>query len=265
VSHQNISVTPLPNGKCFAVVELCLAKQTEDMVEMDFQLNHQNGFLDHEYDVSAYPIGHTICHLFEFEDNCSVYISLTGYGRNVNDEFCGAWSTIRALPVEIISFTGHVDNNKPCLEWEVTQEVDISRYVIESSQDGSVFIPRHQVQTDNSDTDHKTYSQCLPDVIDDERLFRLAVHELSGSVSYTDVISLEKKTHQSQQISLYPIPSKDMIFVPQNSSGWTITNIHGQEMTMFSESKGVLNIQGLQPGWYFAQSTSGQIGKFLKK
>lgn len=265
VSHQVVSADPLPNGKCFAVVELCLAKHTTAMTEMDFQLNHREGFIDQQYNVADEPRGHIICHHFEFQTECDMYFSLTGYGRTASKSFCGAWSTFRALPVDIISFGGQYLNNQVCLEWEVANELDIERYVIESSEDGKIFIPQYQVAATASQIEQHTYQECLPYQNNGEYIYRLAIHEVTGETWHSQVISIETQPSESSELTLYPVPCGDVLRIPGSEDQVEIINIQGQRMQYTTGGSDQINVTNLESGWYVARLSNGRIGKFLKK
>lgn len=265
VSHQVVSAIEVSPGECLSQVELCLRKNQPSMVEMDFQINYSLGAQGRKYDVSSFAVGHQICHIFEFTGPCDNNISLTGYGRNNNGTFCGAWSNYFPLPVELVSFEGRNRNGENCLEWTVTNEEDIARYIIERSEDGKLFIPVAQVPAMADGMDVYTYDHCDPIKASQVFLYRMAIYEQSGEISYSPVISIQRSRGAADAPNVWPIPSRDMVFFENMQGSLNVWNAQGAAVQLISVGSGAYNIQHLAPGTYFVQDERAQTLRFIKE
>lgn len=265
VSNQVISAVESGDGMCDNLVELCLAKNQESMIEMDFQLNHMYGSMGKKYDVASQPVGYQICHIFEFSSPCHTDISLTGYGRNNKGSFCGAWSTYFPLPVELIRFEGNVVNGRSCLEWEVAQESEIRRYIVERSSNGQVFIPVAQLQAQAEGLDAYTYSFCDEDAQNNVYLYRLAIQENSGEINYSNTIAIYDPGYTSPQPRVWPVPSSHLIVVDNLEEITQVVSNAGEQVSLESLGNSAYGISHLSSGTYYIQDRRGKTLRFVKK
>jgi hypothetical protein len=94
------------------------------------------------------------------------------------------------LPVSLLSFTGEKNNNTNKLNWTVANELNVSAYDVERSENGIDFQKIGSVQADGST------SYNYNDVLSTPRsyYYRLKSVDINGSFEYSKVISLARNS-----------------------------------------------------------------------
>jgi hypothetical protein len=95
------------------------------------------------------------------------------------------------LPVSLLSFTGEKNNNTNRLNWTVANELNVSAYDVERSENGIDFQKVGSVQADGST------SYNYNDVLATPRsyYYRLKSVDISGSFEYSKVIFLARNSN----------------------------------------------------------------------
>lgn len=265
--HEIVSAIPLEEGGCLSTVELCLQKSTSVTYEMDFQINFMEGALDKKYNVSTLPTGEVLCHTFEFISSCDVFLSLTGYGRTIDKEFCGVWSTLMALPVDLVSFqVKKVNENEVCLEWEVAQEIGIDFYKVQRSNNGHDFNTLDQVVAQAENMDHMIYEWCDHNPADQDNLYRLVIIENDGRISYSQVVSADQSEKRSEaSLDVFPVPSSSLVTIKGRKGRLKAYTVQGQEVELSLLSNDQVDISAWSKGLYWVEDDHGQRAKLLKQ
>ncbi|MDX1684155.1 MAG: T9SS type A sorting domain-containing protein [Saprospiraceae bacterium] len=260
ISHEVISTVPLDDGSCFATVEVCLQKSTNAAAFIDFQLNHHSGFLHETYETSGLGVGKIICHLFEFNTDCSMSISLTGYGRRADHSYCGIWTTLIPLPVELLSFKVNTADGKNRLEWTVAQEVNIRSYEIQKYT-GSDFVTIFDQPAVAEEMIEYTYQYLDydPEVI---TMYRLKIMEANGNFSYSPIISTQSSIIATSQLEIYPVPAHTFVII-EGASEVQVTNLSGQSSSYLLPSNGRLEVADWPRGLYLVRTTEGATGQIV--
>ena len=116
----------------------------------------------------------------------------------------------QVVPVKLESFTGRADGCKAVLSWKTTEEINLSRYEIEYSANGSSFSKIGSLQGLNNLTGGSykfTYAQ--PDL---KGYYRLKIIDMDGRPEYSNVISLSVDCNK-RIIYVSPNPSKGIVNV----------------------------------------------------
>lgn len=94
------------------------------------------------------------------------------------------------FPVKLVDFSASLVNNKPVLQWTVTNEQDMLGYDIEKSADGISFTKAGFVAAQNSGTLTK-YSYTDGGNITGKAYYRLNQKDKDGSFSYSEIRTVE--------------------------------------------------------------------------
>jgi hypothetical protein len=114
------------------------------------------------------------------------------------------------LPVQLISFTGKLNSDKTVtLQWKVADQQDAQEFTVEESADGSSYRTLGTVIPGAGDT----YSLVDAQVATGKNYYRLKTLELSGKITYSNVIVINLKA--GIVISLYPNPVTDKLTIQQ--------------------------------------------------
>ncbi|MEL6986335.1 MAG: T9SS type A sorting domain-containing protein [Bacteroidota bacterium] len=178
----------------------------------------------------------------------------------------GAKSSARnaPLPVELISFSGYADETSNILEWNVAQEINVKDYTIERSINGrgawASIGTTPAIGTQYGNTNYQ---------IEDNRplakaYYRLKSVDLDGSIQYSRMVVIERRSNEFKLNTAYPIPTKDILnlefeIIKDSKVNVSITEVSGR--TIFTESfdapQGViqhqLSIENLPSGIYILQ------------
>jgi len=112
------------------------------------------------------------------------------------------------LPLKLISFTGTKQNSNALLQWTTSNEVNLSHFEIQRSDNGQVFTTIGTLRAGGN-----TYS--FPDInvfVSKANVFyRLKSVDTDGQFTYTNIIKLSQQL--SGSLTIYPNPVKDVLSI----------------------------------------------------
>jgi Secretion system C-terminal sorting domain len=149
------------------------------------------------------------------------------------------WLGLAPLPVKLESFTGKLNSDKTILlQWSVTEQQDIKEYAIERSTDGTSFSTLvGTVAPGNT----QTYSMLDSRPATGKNYYRLKTTELSGKITYSNVIVINLKA--GIVISLYPNPVKDKLTIQQFGTIQNKTAILADQQGKVLQTIKLINLQ----------------------
>ncbi len=124
----------------------------------------------------------------------------TGTNAAVTDASLGC----APLPVELISFSGRIDECTPELKWTSATEENFDRYELESSANGSNFTYEAVVVGAGGSTS-RNYTYTANEV-EGTVYYRLKMIDLDGTVAYSDILFLSSDCSAISSTELYPNP-----------------------------------------------------------
>lgn len=145
------------------------------------------------------------------------------------------------LPVTITSFNGKLNADKTAtLRWEVAEQLNIQQYVIEESNDGTVFKTLGTVAASNSSMD--AYSFTDISLAPGNNYYRLKIVEVSGKVMYTNIINIKTAASGSFEVDKLQNPFTGTLRFELNSNTGGIVNIRISDLNgrlLFRESRNI--------------------------
>lgn len=123
-----------------------------------------------------------------------------------NGPWIGAFESIVALPIELISFTATVNRNKVDLNWETLTEFNNDFFTIERTLDGQHFETVSIVKGGGNTSTYCTYS--CEDVLPYSGIsyYRLTQTDYDGDSKSYNLISVNFNLPMSNEFSIYPNP-----------------------------------------------------------
>lgn len=112
------------------------------------------------------------------------------------------------LPVTLAAISAQWKNTAAQINWQVADESNIERYVVERSADGKNFTRIGIVAAVNAVYSHN-YSFTDASPLSGTNYYRLRIEETTGIARYSSIVSLRSKNVTSQQVSVYPNPVKN--------------------------------------------------------
>lgn len=181
------------------------------------------------------------------------------YAGGAGDGFAQALfaGTIKALPIQLISFDAEARLNYVLVKWVVAGETDVDFYTIERSHNGTLFRQLRQLPSQGNTAGIRTYSLTDDDPLTGRSYYRLKWTDLDGKEAYSKIRSVLFESQQQQDFLLFPNPNNGLLINlqwPGSSNGETarifITNMKGEVVYRSGEqaiSGGSISISLAQP------------------
>ncbi len=123
----------------------------------------------------------------------------------------------QTLPVKINSFTGVNKGTNNELKWSVEQEIDLSRYVVERSLDGSNFVPVATINAANSTASIQYVHLDPVPGLSGNFYYRLKAYNRDETYMYSDIVLI--KTNKKIQFTVIGNPFHDQVTVKYTATG----------------------------------------------
>ena len=157
-----------------------------------------------------------------------------GFPLGSNCAFLGLFP----LPVQLISFTGKLNPDKTTtLQWKVADQQDAQEFAVEESSDGVSFRTLGTVTPNTGDT----YSLLDAQVNTGNNYYRLKTTELSGKITYSNIILINLKA--GIVISLFPNPVKNKLTIQQFGTIQNKTAILADQQGKVLQTIKLINLQ----------------------
>ena len=168
------------------------------------------------------------------------------------------------LLIQHLTFEGTFEGEQVHLKWESIKQIDVDRYEIYKSVDGSNWELIHSENGAVTNEFSVTYE--VTDVIEKMEIYYYAVREidLDGNVSNEKMISIDCRGDQN--VLVYPNPSNNFIVIKGGSeSSFHVRDEQGKVMMSGRNASEVLklSIETLMPGRYFVE-IDGEQFPFVK-
>jgi hypothetical protein len=155
--------------------------------------------------------------------------AISDYQGLISNEIQISFTTEAALPVKIISFTSVLELKTVHLNWEITSEVGVEKYVVERSRDGRHFTAISSVTANAENLALATYTAKDDAPIHGENLYRLKMADRDGSIAYSRIIS--QYVDQGISAVLFPNPTNGNATLSlngQQKNGWGVSVFNAQ-------------------------------------
>lgn len=142
-------------------------------------------------------------------------------------------NNFNVLPVTIASVKAALQNNDIAIDWRVENEINIEKYAIERSANGSDFTTIATIAAKNSGT-YNIYGWIDVTAYAGANFYRIKVYEKNGGVKYSAVVKVMMTQKAASSMSIFPNPVKNSLINLQLSNQangvykLTLTNIAGQ-------------------------------------
>jgi hypothetical protein len=192
--------------------------------------------------------------------NNNLVVATHGQGAFMSARFSGI------LPVHLISFTGEALPNYNKLQWQVSDEVNMSRYELEKSSDGSNFKKTLSIPSGNNPL-LSTYTYNDPVTGNGSFYYRLKSVNMDESYLYSEVICIRRNSKERLEVLGNPFGSEihlKLVLAVSGMAHLSLYNSAGQlirkEQFMLSNGENDLsigNISGLSSGIYYLEAIVG--------
>lgn len=200
-----------------------------------------------------------------------ITIRATAGGNMIIDNFRKS-SQNSPLPV---TFLGFIAKENPTgttkLIWNVSEEINVEKYLVESSVDGQNFTTIGTVSASGKDN----YSFTTADVVKGNVFFRIKSVDYDRATKYSGIIRI-KSNFQDAKVNLYPVPTNDVLYIEHRKltepAKITIIGVDGrivyQTLSQPNSYQTSVNVRTFRQGIYFVkyEESTGVIhsSKFIK-
>lgn len=175
--------------------------------------------------------------------------------------------TLNPLPVELISFYAHKENDLLNLKWTTASEINNEKFEIEESNDSRKFQKIGEVKGNGTTTEQQKYSFKIKDPKNGISYYRLKQIDFDGKFEYSNIISVSITNHD--EISISPNPTKGIIRLNNFSEGEIkIYDTSGKILKELKIRDQEIDISDLPKGILFVQlitKTKNTVKRILKE
>ncbi|HRP89524.1 MAG TPA: T9SS type A sorting domain-containing protein [Edaphocola sp.] len=112
------------------------------------------------------------------------------------------------LPISLLSFNAKSEGNHVKTWWEVANELDMDKYIVERSVDGKTFEAIGEHKAIGNNKQHLTYTFYDESPFKGLNYYRLKQVENSGNNTYSPIVKI-LFSDGSEPVSVFPNPAKD--------------------------------------------------------
>jgi hypothetical protein len=124
-----------------------------------------------------------------------------------------------SLPVKLLSFSGYrKSESADMLTWQVAEEIDMSFYEVQISENGFDFKAVGTVAISNSSANNKTYEFVNNTLLRASNFYRLKMVNIDGTFTYSNILKLSNKQKNINSLDVMPNPARAFVSAHVNSN-----------------------------------------------
>lgn len=157
-------------------------------------------------------------------------------------------ATIGVVPVKLTDFTAVSNGNNTLLKWTATSETGTVKYTIQKSRDGRNFTEVATINGKQFAINEYSYNDGA--ISPGSSFYRIKATEVSGSISYSDVVMVKNQSNFG--FSIYPNPANEVFTVTLPSK-------------FLPATVEVINAQGVVVSHATTNQPSYSVSQYLQK
>ncbi len=171
----------------------------------------------------------------------------------------GNMDWLGVLPVKWLSFSGTVQSSGTVLlKWSVTEERNVSRYIVQRSENSRDFSSIGTVLYSSVTGTNNQYTFTDQIALPGNSYYRILQVDHGGSENFSSTLLIRSANKGPDQLMVYPNPAHDEIFINANNVQLSIAeifDIKGRLVYMKNNTNNRLDIGKLLPGNYLLRIT----------
>jgi Concanavalin A-like lectin/glucanases superfamily/Secretion system C-terminal sorting domain len=171
-----------------------------------------------------------------------------------------------ALPLNLISFSGQLQNTAVHLQWKTSNEINTASFEVECANGSTAFKSVGTVLSVNlsngSDYNFVHVNTFAKEVV---QYYRLKIIDKDGSFKYSNIIRISNPVNK--QFTVFPSPAQAVITISSSKNQQAvIINTAGQILNKIDLVKGsqLIDVTALAAGVYFIKAGE-EVVKFIKQ
>jgi hypothetical protein len=189
-----------------------------------------------------------------------------GVGPNNSGIYVG---TSNPLPVELISFTAHLNGNRVDVDWQTASEINNDFFIVERATDQLLATEIGMVDGHGTTTQLNVYSLVDASPNAGMNYYRLRQVDFNGSIHYSDWVAVEFLP-SANYVSVFPNPSEGTFNIQLSGYKYEVVVVRVMDISgRLVEEKQVqvssqeqvlaLDVTAQPGGIYFISITSGLV------
>jgi glucose/arabinose dehydrogenase len=181
------------------------------------------------------------------------------------------------LPLDVLTFTGSLQNNATLLDWETVNEINTSLFIIERSIDGQNYVRIGAVAATGNSNSNNKYSFTDYDVasqLSPVLYYRLKMTDRDGAYTYSKVITISLP-YITGKVTVFPNPASNKVNVTISAAAdgkVQLSLIDNTGRVVIQNSVRVrkgnnsmdINIGTLSAGVYYLSVTGAEVDQKVK-
>ncbi len=240
-----------PNGTIQRVYYLNSPLTFTGNMQIYYQLSELNGNTESQLAYSDSTVGswwlisntgfvNTASHFVQYPASAHSFIAATA--AQIGD----------VLLLKLISFTGQWDGDHVRLDWIVDQNEDSKDFTVETSYDQQSWKTLNIIPGSLIAGEYR-YSMNDYDAAFVTKLYRIKITELSGEISYSPVIKINKGSGANNMYITAKNGGATIYFTGMQPKAVRVFNAGGQMIWTTNTSQSRYDLNNLLPGAYFVQ------------
>lgn len=174
------------------------------------------------------------------------------------------------LPVELTTFSGHIENQKVILSWTTASELNNSYFTIDRSRDGNVFETLLTAKGAGTSTQEISYSADDDHPFAGADYYRLSQTDYNGGTIYFKTIEVENEAVRTK-LELIPNPTNGLVnflnVEPAAPAQISVSDVSGRLIKTYFQIPKVLDLSSLPSGIYLVtiQQQSQSLCNYIVK
>lgn len=123
------------------------------------------------------------------------------------------------------AFRAALQERNGLLEWESTDDRNTVYYEVQRSFDGKNYFSIGQVKSKPATDSRNSYAFTDPSLLVGKNVYRLKLTDKEGRYTYSATQILQLKEHEDKILSVYPLPSADLVYITLYSGLATGTSL----------------------------------------
>lgn len=164
------------------------------------------------------------------------------------------------LPVDLVSFTAKLRNNKVALNWVTASEKNNASFVVERSQDARTFTAILTREGKGNTETRTSYDAVDENPLTGTSYYRLKQVDFDGTAKYSSPVAVTNLG--AKEVAMYPNPTEDVLNIQLAGSmdgvPVSVSDLTGRVvLTQVLNGNGQLNLGGLRSGTYLVTVGEG--------
>ena len=149
------------------------------------------------------------------------------------DRFRIVFKKVMVLPVTITNVAAYQQNNNIAVEWKVENEINMVKYDVEKSTNGTSFTKATTINA-NGNNNANSYNWMDVNASTGANFFRIKTYDNNGEVKYSAIVKVVMNKTATSSMSIYPNPvvnntiNLQLSNQPKGTYQMKLTNMSGQ-------------------------------------